>query len=322
MTAGLGTPEGPALVCGEVRTCLLPTRDAVDEPTAVQLLRLRADERVRVSRHPNRHAVSPDVLTGVDCRLPTATGARIRAVGTVTARAVLVEGRVLQSTAYFSVPADGPDRRRPWGYYLVRPGTLVPVGRLAEKSVTEGFLTGHRPGELDIGSIAESLLARISRTHRLLDYDTPLNTADTALRWTAAPAADGEPASLRFTKADDGLRIVELLLPRGTGPAVAAGLCEDLALHDWLLTTVNDKLDGLRIGTDDGTAALKVLRPLVDHLLHLWMPQARVDRALRTTWEELEQDAGYTRQWNTLAQRIRDQLALRNLTRRDALAAP
>ncbi|MCX4762033.1 SCO2521 family protein [Streptomyces sp. NBC_01275] len=320
--SGLGTTDGPVLACGEVRTCLLPTRDAVDERAAEQLLRLRADERVRLSRRPNRHAVSPDVLTGVDCRLPTATGTRIRAVGTVTARAGLVEGRVLQSTAYFSAPADGPDRRQPWGYYLVRPGCLVPVGRLAEKSVTEGFLAGHQQGDLDVGSIAESLLARISRRHQLLDYDTPLTTADTSLRWTASPAGDGEEASLHFTEAGDGLRIVELRLPRGTEPAAAAELCEDLALHDWLLTTVADKLDGLRLGSADGTAALKVLRPLVDHLLHLWMPQARVDRALHSPWEELEKYPGFSRQWNTLAQRIRDQLAVQNLTRREALTTP
>jgi hypothetical protein len=321
--SGLGTTSGPVLVCGEVRTCLLPTRDAVDERAAVQLLRLRADERVRVSRHPNRHAVSPDVLTGVDCRLPTATGARSRAVGTVTARAALTEGRVLQSTAYFSAPAAGPDRRRPWGYYLVRPGSLVPIGQLPEKSVTEAFLTGHQPGELDIGSMAESLLARISRQHRILDYDTPLTTADTSLRWTAAAAADAEEASLLFTKADDGLRIVELRLPRGTAPAAAAGLCEDLALHDWLLTTVADKLDGLRVGSEDDRALLKVLRPIVDHLLHLWMPRARVDGTLHTAWDELEKNPGYSRQWHALAQRIRDQLFLQILTvRRDPLPAP
>ncbi|MFF5185067.1 SCO2521 family protein [Streptomyces sp. NPDC000345] len=320
--SGLGTTSGPVLVCGEVRTCLLPTRDAVDERTAVRLLRLRADERVRVSRHPNRHAVSPDVLTGVDCRLPTATGARCRAVGTVTARAALTEGRVLQSTAYFRAPASGPDRRQPWGYYLVRPGCLVPLGRLPGKSVTEGFLTGHQPGELDVGSIAESLLAKICQ-HRILDYDTPLTTADTSLRWTAAAAGDGEEPSLLFTKAEDGLRIVELRVPRGTAPAAAAGLCEDLALHDWLLTTVADKLDGLRVGSEDGRAALKVLRPLVDHLLHLWMPRARVDGALHTAWEELEKSPGYSRQWNALAQRIRDQLVLYHLgVRPDPLPAP
>ncbi|MFJ8104723.1 SCO2521 family protein [Streptomyces sp. NPDC096132] len=310
---GLGTDDGPVLVCGEVRTCLLPTRDAVDERAAVELLRLRADERVRVFRRPDRHAVSPEVLTGVDCLLPTATGARSRAVGTVTARAALTEGRVLQSTAYFSAPASGPDRRQPWGYYLVRPGCLVPVGRLPEKSVTEGFLTGHRPGELDVGSVAESLLARISREHRILDYDTPLTTADTSLRWTAAAVADGEEPALRFTVADDGLRIVELRLPPGTAPAAAAGLCEDLALHDWLLTTVADKLDGLRVGSDGDRAVLKVLRPLVDHLLHLWMPRARVDPTLRTAWDELERTPGFSRQWNALAQRIRDQLSLHTI---------
>ncbi|MCF4138239.1 SCO2521 family protein [Streptomyces sp. Tue 6430] len=307
------------LACGEVRTCLLPTRDAVDEQVAEQLLRLRADERVRLSRRPNRHAVSPDVLTGVDCRLPTAGGARIRAVGTVTARAALVEGRVLQATAHFCVPARGPDRRQPWGYYLVRPGVLVPVGRISAPAVAEGFLTGHRQDEPDVGSVAESLLARISRRHRLLDYDTPLNTTDTSLRWAALPAADGEAAAPRFTVAEDGRRLVELRLPRGTAPAAAAALCEDLALHDWLLTTVADKLDGLRLGSDDGRAALKVLRPLVDHLLHLWMPQARVDRTLNTLWRELEETPGFTRQWTSLTQRIRDQLAVRLLTRSDAL---
>ncbi|MGV9555066.1 SCO2521 family protein [Streptomyces sp. NPDC003522] len=309
----------PVLACGEVRTCLLPTREAVDERAAGELLRLRADERVRLSRRPNRHAVSPDVLTGVDCRLPTAGGARVRAVGTVTARAALVEGRVLQAAAHFSVPADGPDRRQPWGYYLVRPGVLVPVGKLSAPTVAEGFLTGHRQDELDVGSIAESLLARISRQHRLLDHDTPLNTTDTSLRWAALPAADGEAAAPRFTVADDGRRVVELRLPRGTPPAAAAALCEDLALHDWLLTTVADKLDGLRLGSDDDRAALKVLRPLVDHLLHLWMPQARVDRGLNALWQALEETPGFSRQWTSLAQRIRDQLAVRLLTRSDAL---
>ncbi|MFF7530554.1 SCO2521 family protein [Streptomyces bobili] len=309
------------LACGEVRTCLLPTRDAVDEQVAERLLRLRADERVRLSRRPNRHAVSPDILTGVDCRLPTAGGAKIRAVGTVTARAALVEGRVLQATAHFAAPADGPDRRQPWGYYLVRPGVLVPVGRLARQAVVKGFLTGQQQDELDVGSVAESLLARISRQHRLLDYDTPLNTTDTSLRWAALPAADGEPAAPHFTVADDGRRVVELRLPRGTSPAAAAALCEDLALHDWLLTTVADKLDGLRLGSADGRAALKVLRPLVDHLLHLWMPQARVDRTLNALWQELEETPGFSRQWTSLAQRIRDQLAVQLLTRSDALTA-
>ncbi|MFK4145968.1 SCO2521 family protein [Streptomyces sp. NPDC004065] len=312
MGDGTGAPGAGgrfAVVCGEVRTCLLPTRDAVDERTAERLLRLRADERVRVSRRPNRCAVSPDVLTGVDCRLPTATGAKVRAVGTVTAGAVLVEGRVLQATAHFHAPGTGPDRR-PWGWYLVRPGVLVPVGRLPAPAVAEGFLAGNGPDELDVGAVAESLLARIERRHELLDYDAPLTSAGTRLRWAALPAA-GERPSLRFTVGEEGLRTVELRLPEGTRPAAAAALCEDLALHDWLLTTVGDKLDGLRLGAADGATALKVLRPLVDHLLHLWMPRARVEPELAPLWESLERQPGFTRQWRNLVQRIRDQLAVR-----------
>src|SRR5262245_49860006 len=108
-----GPSERPVLACGEVRTCLLPSFQALDGRAAAQLLRLRADELVRVSERPNLYALSPDVLTGVDCRLPTSNGAKVRAVGTVAARAALTEGRVLQATAYFSAPATGPDVRRP-----------------------------------------------------------------------------------------------------------------------------------------------------------------------------------------------------------------
>ncbi|MFD6551020.1 SCO2521 family protein [Streptomyces sp. NPDC058398] len=307
--SGLAVSDPPVLACGEVRTCMLPTREALDERAAVRVLDLRADERVRVSQRPNRLVVSPDFLTGVDCGLPTSTGARVRGVGTVTTRAVLVEGRVLQSTSSFSIPASGTDRRQAWGYYLARPGSLVAVGRLLERPVAEGFLGGPRPGLLDVGSIAESMLARVSR-HRLLDHDAPLNAADTTLRWTATPTAAGEEPSSRFTMAEDGLRTLRLRLPHGTPLVAAAGLCEDLALHDWLLTTVADKLDGLRAGSGDVRSMVRVVRPLVDHLLHLWMPRARLDTALHTPWNHLEETPGYSRQWNALTRRIRDQLAL------------
>ncbi|MEU6404670.1 SCO2521 family protein [Streptomyces sp. NPDC046985] len=308
--------DAPALVCGEVRTCLLPTRDAVGERTAERLLRLRPDERVRLSRRPHPHALSPDVLTGVDCRLPAADGAKVRAVGAVAARAALTWGRVLQATAYFSAPAGGPDRRRPWGYYLVRPGVLVPVGRLPQRSVADGFLGDpHAPDLLDVGSIAEGLLARISRRHLLLDYDAPLRTVGTRLRWAALPAPAGTPARLvRFTVDDtdaaDGLRTAELAVPGDVAPAAVAGFCEDLALHDWVLTTVAHKLDGVPSGAAGQDAVLTALRPLVEHLLHVWMPGARVDPALGPLWRTLEERPGFTRQWENLVQRVRDQMAL------------
>ncbi|WP_026151538.1 SCO2521 family protein [Streptomyces prunicolor] len=321
----MATPEEttrPVLACGEVRTCLLPSSRALSNKEAELLLRLRDDDHVRVSTRPGRHVLSPEILTGVDCRFPLANRAKVRGVGTVASRAALTEGRLLQASSYFRAPVEGPDRRQPWGYYLARPGTLLPVGRIPESACLQGFLTVREEGCLDIGSIAEALLARISRHTGLLDYDVPLRSAATKLWWTARPAAPGEGASLeRFTLAEDGVRTVLLRVPRGTEITAVVGLCEDLALHDWLLTTMVEKLDDNGFGSADGTATLRVLGPLVDHLLHLWMPGARVDRTLGAVWEVIEEDPGFSRQWHTLVQRVRDQLALQAvMSQRQALA--
>lgn len=189
-----GRPTRSVLACGEVRTGLLPSFQALDGRAAAQFLRLRADEHVRVSERPNLYALSPEVLTGVDCRLPTANGAKVRAVGTVAARAALTEGRVLQSTAYFSAPAAGPDVRRPWGHYLVRPGVVEPFGKLPEQATAEGVLRGGGRGELDLGMIAEGLLAQLVR-HPLLDHKAPFKSRRTHLRWAARQAPEGEDAS-------------------------------------------------------------------------------------------------------------------------------
>ncbi|MER7685824.1 SCO2521 family protein [Streptomyces sp. NPDC097610] len=310
------------LACGEVRTCLLPSFQPLDTRAAAHFLQLRADERVLVSERPQVYALSPDTLTGVDCRLPAAGGAKVRAVGTVVARAALTEGRVLQATAYFRAPAAGPDRRQPWGHYLVRPGVLEPFGKLPEKALAQGILRDPQKGELHLGLIAEGLLAQLRR-HPLLDRKAPFKSRATRLRWVALRARDGEGASIeRFTLAEDELRTVELRVPAAAEASAVAGLCEDLALHDWLLTTVVRMLDTSRLGATGGAATVLALRPAVDHLLHLWMPRAHVDPALGPLWEVLEREPGFSRQWQTLVQRIRDQLALQAIPLlREALAS-
>lgn len=130
----------------------------------------------------------------------------------------------------------------------------------------------------------------------------------------ALPADPGDAPSLeRFTLAEDELRTVRLRVPEDTDGADLAALCDDLALHDWLLTTVVRMLDGIRLGatpTQDAGAVVRALRPAVDHLLHLWMPRARVTRDLAPLWDPLEERPGFTRQWQALVQRIRDQLTL------------
>ncbi|WP_406727622.1 SCO2521 family protein [Streptomyces sp. GD-15H] len=310
------------LACGEVRTCLLPALQALDSRAAAQLLGLRADERVLLSERPNLYGRSPDTLTGIDCPVPSSNGARVRAVGTVVARASLTEGRVLQSSAYFRATAAGPDRRRPWGHYLVRPGVVEPFGKLPHEAVAQGLLSGGRHGELDVGLIAGGLLTRLLR-HPLLDQRPPLRSRPTRLRWVALPAdRDDGPSIERFTLAEDELRTLRLRVPEGTPSDEIAGLCDDLALHDWLLTTVVRILDGIRLGAgapparpqwgpeEDRPAVVTALRPAVDHLLHLWMPRARVGKELAQLWDVLEEHPGFTRQWQALVQRIRDQLTL------------
>ncbi|GCB49977.1 hypothetical protein SNL152K_7320 [Streptomyces sp. NL15-2K] len=309
------------LACGEVRTGLLPSLRPLDVRAAAQLLRLRADERVLVSQRPNLYVLSPDTLTGVDCRLPTSNGAKVRAVGTVAARAVLTEGRLLQAGAFFRAPAAGPDERQPWGHYLVRPGTLEPFGKLPGEATAQGVLTGGRRGELDLGQIAEELLSRLRR-HVLVDNKPPMKSRPTRLRWAALPAADGQGPSIeRFTVVDDELRTLRLRMPDGTQPDAVAGLCEDFARHDWLLTTLVGLLDNSRLGSPDGPAAVGALRPAVDHLLHLWMPGARVHRGLAPLWDVLEREPGFSRQWHTLVQRVRDQLAVQAIALPRAVSA-
>ncbi|GAA1429459.1 SCO2521 family protein [Streptomyces thermospinosisporus] len=314
MTTAPGQPARSVLVCGEVRTCLLPSLHALDGRAAAQLLRLRADEHVRVCERPGRYALSPEVLTGVDCRLPTSNGAKVRAVGTVAARAALTEGRLLQSTAYVRLPATGPVVRRPWGQYLVRPGLVEPFGKLPLPAAAEGALRGAERGELDLGMIAEGLLAHLRR-HPLLDRRVPFKSRPLRLRWIAGRVPEGERATLvNFTVAEGGLRTMQLRLPEDVPAASAAGLCEDLARHDWLLTTVQQMLDSRRLGAADGPAVLETLHPLVVHLLHLWMPRAHADPALAHLWDALEARPGFSRQWENLSRRIRDRLALQAVT--------
>ena len=74
-------PGRQVILCGEVRTSVLRTSAALTARTATQLLNLRPDEHVLLSERPNLRVVSPQLLTGVDCRLPALTGLRAVRLG-------------------------------------------------------------------------------------------------------------------------------------------------------------------------------------------------------------------------------------------------
>jgi hypothetical protein len=103
-------------------------------------------------------------------------------------------------------------------------------------------------------------------------------------------------------------------------PVPIVELCEDLALHDWLLSALLTIVDRSRIGDSPRAQVVRRLGPAIDYLLHLWMPAARVDRSLRGVWESLERRPGFTRQWQSTVERVRDQVAVSTIELYDTIA--
>lgn len=307
------------LVMGEVHTGLLQNSGEISESTCRQVLGLMAGETVRVSRRPIVHALSPERLTGVDCALPTASRSRVRAVGTVVSRCAVTGGRVAQGSSYVRVVRSGADRRLPWSHYLARPGVVEVLGKVKAADLAEGFTGDTVPGRpdgacLDLGAVSGRFLDLVQQSP-LLDRRAPFKIPRTSLRWVAET---GEP-SIRFTLHAEQERTLRLTHP---GPFTTAlvDLCEDLATHDWLLTSLLVIVERARIGGTPGAQAVARLAPAIDHLMHLWMPAARVEEWLTPFWESLERRPGFTRQWRSLVDRVRDQVAMNTLALLSATA--
>ncbi|GAA1397373.1 SCO2521 family protein [Catellatospora coxensis] len=305
------TRPATEVVIGEVHTALLQHSSAVSAGVGAELLALTAGERVRRAERPIAYAVSPAQLTGVDCDLPAAVTAGpqnrlapVRAVGTVTSRAVLTGGHVLQGSAYARVVVDAERRRKPWSHYLARPGVLEIVGKSGGLDIAGGHLRQAAPsaGMLDLGTIGDRTIDTI-QTSRRIDRAAPFRSTRTGLRWSVS-----EGGVFEFTLVDDRTRTARL--PRVADAEATAALCEDIALHDWLLTTLLSLVGRIPAGRAGRRQVVERLAPALDHLLHLWMPAARVDSALAPVWRGLDQRPGLTRQWQTNVERVRDQLAL------------
>ena len=307
------------LVLGEVLTSLLPSSTALPADAGQQLLSLTTGAQVFRSERPMSYVVSPERLTGVDCQLPTGPHATARVIGTVTTRAVLTGGHVLQASARTAAVRSVHNRRLPWSYYLARPSTVEVVGKYRERATVEAFLTAAPTAPmLNLAAIAGHTADRV-RMSSLIDSRAPFPSRPTALRWAAVLAADED--ALTFTVERPDHRTV-LLRTRGTALTDVVSLCEDLALHDWLLTTLTGIVTRAALTGPNPAVAVDRIRPAVDHLLHLWMPGARLEIQTRRFWDQMEQRAGFGRQWTASVQRIRDHLALSTLRELGRLAGP
>jgi hypothetical protein len=311
------------LVLGEVHTGLLRGPGPVPPEETLRLLDLVVGEQVLFSERPIAYARSTELLVGVDCALGSAASARqVRGVGTARQRAAITGGHVVQGSAYTSVQRAERTTRLPWSHYLARPGIVETLGRTRWEEVADAFRAEPDATTLDLGAIASQITDRVQRAATGTGR-TRLRSARTRLRWVADP--DGDTMRVRFSTETGDLRILHL---HGIGlpPAETAALCEDVALHDWLLTSLIELVRKSAIGVLDRGEALGRLVPAIDYLLHLWMPGARGGDISELVWAALERRPGFSRQWDTLVSRIRDQLSVRAVTAltepaRDGIAA-
>lgn len=301
------------LILGEVHTGLLQHSVPLSASGCESLLGFIRGEPVRRSERPISHAASPELLTGVDCPLPTGSGSRNRGVGTIRHRVTVTGGRVLQGSSAAGVVPGGSSRRLPWAHYLARPGVIELIGRAELPDLAAGFLTVEAPTtavpSLDLGVVSTRAVDRV-QTSCQLDRAPPFRTPRTRLRWVAT--AHPGPPRATFGVADGHWRTLLIECPEELLDAVVE-LAEDLALHDWLLTTLLRMIERSQLGTGAPGQVVASLRPAIDHLLHLWMPAARVHRDLLEVWESLERRPGFSRQWQASVDRIRDQVAVGTL---------
>lgn len=313
----------PLVLLGEVRTALLPTPGALAGREASALLSLLPGQRVLMRERPLPLAISPSSAVGVDCSLATVSKSKSRAIGTVAAHAVLVGGRVAQSSAYTRVVRAQDKNRKQWAHYLSRVGTVELINKIGDDTttavdLTEGFLEGSGAATLDLGAISERLLTRIRMdAQQSQGARAPVRTSPTRLRWAArvAPPLDGEVRGrtlFAFRLEEESVRSVRIMVPRAEDLTGVQRFCEDLAVHDWLLTTLGSALSDVSGLGRDGDPATR-LSPLLEQLVHLWMPGAHTPVKLRELWTRLETDPGFTRQWESHVGQLRDRLTVATL---------
>jgi hypothetical protein len=307
------------LTLGEVHTGLLGNCASVTQRLATQLLSLLSGERVRRSERPMLHAVSPDLLTGVDCRLAASSGAHVRGIGTAVSRAAITGGHVLQGSTYAQFVKSDANRRLPWSHYLSRPGIIETLGKTDRADLASGFLTTKQaPAILDLGAISGRVMDMVQRSTEL-DRTPPFRMTRTRLRWVVTvDTTQSAVSQARFTIDSPTARTLRLTIVDNDLLA-AVNLCEDLALHDWLLTALLEMIERSRIGDRPRPQVVDRLRPAIDYLLHLWMPAARLKESMLPLWGSLERQPGFTKQWEASVSRIRDQVALSTIAQLGAV---
>jgi hypothetical protein len=290
---------------GEIHTGILQNSVPISADVARSVLSTLPHQSVRTWERPIRHAASPEVLTGLDHRLPSRTGTQVRGIGTVATELSVTAGRLLQAATRAMIVRSAAGRRVNWSHYLARPAVVEAIGRLMPPDVVEGFLRDESHNGFDLGAVCTQWMDW-AQSSADLDHRNPFPAPRLRLRWTAVP---GSPARIVFRVHNDRLRQVRIVASEEVMDSLP-GLCQDLALHDWLLSSLISLIDTASIGQRNREEVLTRLRPAVDHLLQAWMPATRSRAEVAPFWVALERSSGLTRQWENAVSQVRDQVAL------------
>lgn len=306
--------RGPASVhLGEIHTGVLQNSVPITADIARSVLSTLPHRSVRIWERPIRYAASPEALTGLDHDLPSGSGMRVRGIGTLATELCVTAGRLLQAATRTTVVQSTSGRRLSWSSYLARPAVVEAIGRLTPQDVTDGFLGKGADSGFGLGAVCTQWMGW-AQSADCLDHSSPFPARRTRLRWAAVP---GSPSRITFRVHDESLRTVRITAPSPLLPGLPE-LCRDLALHDWLLSSLVSLIDTASIGQRDRGNVLSRLGPAVDHLMHAWMPAAR-SRAVGNEagrdeaagfWAALERGSGLSRQWENTVHQVRDQVAL------------
>jgi hypothetical protein len=301
-------PRAGGVVLGEVTTVLLDKHVPLTPAQTAKSLALVLGRPVDIRQHPMPRAASADVVVGVDCPLVHGAYGTVRGIGTVTGRAVLVGGHIVQGSARAKVLIDGSGARRGWGHYTARPGVVEIVDTALPGKLIDGFLAADPSGrrsdhrQLDLGAVGVQLLDRVDGGDRR-DGGTQLKSRRTTLRWAVSVTGGMAPPTADFVPGPDGAWWIRLAACPEDLEAVAE-FCEDVALHLWLLNALDTACDrSLR-----NEAAVPELKPALSYLVHLWLPGAHLRPEVRGLWQRLEAVAGLDREWTVLVSRVRDRI--------------
>ncbi|PXX65584.1 hypothetical protein DFR70_104649 [Nocardia tenerifensis] len=309
-------PDSPLAVLGEIHTCLLPSRNVLDLPASSELLSaVQPGSTVSSRERPIPLAISPNRVEGVDCDLIPLSGKHVHVIGTIASRAVVVGGRILQGSSQTRVTRAQEAARQPWSHYLSMPGTVEAVSKLGDAPagrLADGHLRAHEEDQLDLTSISQRMSTFI-RVDPRLDQRMPFRAGTTRLRWAVEVDPDAnELPRFAFRLVGKRVRSVRLTMAE-PDMAAAQRFCEDLAAHDWLLTTISQMADRGGASDHETDMLLDQLVPMLDQLVPLWMPGAHASPGLRRLWAELESDPGFTRQWTARVGQLRDRVTTETL---------